>query len=116
MDLETESWRDSSGDLLTAALIGAALGAGTAFLLQQGWQHRDDVGELARGAGRLVRRRPKSAWERARGLADRMDLGDARDQVHNAVEAVREAVSDAVRDELRGLRKTIRRQRRRFGS
>jgi len=113
--METESWRESSGDLLTAALIGAAIGAGTAFLLQQGWQHREDVGELARGAGRLVRRRPKSAWERARGFADRVDLGDARGQVRDAVDSVREAVSDAVRDELRGLRKSVRRQRRRFG-
>jgi hypothetical protein len=56
-------------------------------------------------------RRPGRAARGARQLAERLDLGEAREQIHDAVEAVR----DALGAELRDFRKSLRRKRRRFG-
>jgi hypothetical protein len=50
MDLDDE--REQQYDLLTAALIGAAVGAGITLLLRKGPSGRRPVGPLARYAGR----------------------------------------------------------------
>lgn len=50
MGLDDE--REQQYDLLTAALIGAAVGAGITFLLRRGPSGRRPVGPLARYAGR----------------------------------------------------------------
>ena len=50
MDLDDE--REQQYDLLTAALIGAAVGAGITLLLRRGPSGRRPVGSLGRYAGR----------------------------------------------------------------
>ena len=50
MDLDDE--REQQYDLLTAALIGAAVGAGITLLLRRGPSGRRPIGPLARYAGR----------------------------------------------------------------
>jgi hypothetical protein len=50
--MEVDEEREQQYDLLTAALIGAAVGAGITLLLRRGPSGRRPVGPLARYAGR----------------------------------------------------------------
>jgi hypothetical protein len=50
--MEVDEEREQQYDLLTAALIGAAVGAGITLLLRKGPSGRRPVGPLARYAGR----------------------------------------------------------------
>src|SRR3954464_4319777 len=51
-DMELDEEREQQYDLLTAALIGAAVGAGVTLLLRRGPSGRRPVGPLVRYAGR----------------------------------------------------------------
>lgn len=106
--------RDEQYDLLTAALIGVAVGAGTALLISA------LVPEPPRGVERAMRRGRKLA---ARGgkLASRGSRAAlaapeaAREQLGAYLESAREAIADTVEAELKDLRRSIRRRRRRLG-
>jgi len=76
-----------SAQLVTAALLGAALGAGLVYAISQN--------SRGRKFGPTVRRLRRNVAEYA---------GSAREAIDNAVET-----------ELKDLRRSIRRQRKRFG-
>jgi gas vesicle protein len=99
--------RDEQYDLLTAALIGVAVGAGTALLLSA------LAPERPVGVRRAMRKGRKLA---ARG--GKVALGApeaAREQLGAYLESAREAIADTVEAELKDLRRAIRRRRRRLG-
>lgn len=121
-------------DLLTAAIIGMAVGAGIALLLRRGpdgsRRLAPVVGAVGRGArwasdslepaAKWTRRRAKrgAKWARKRGehLAESVPaLDGVTDTVRDYLDAAREAINDTVEDEIKGLRKAIRRQRKRIG-
>lgn len=79
--------RRYSAELLTAAIVGAAVGAGLVYLMSE-------------------RRGGRSLQPMVRRL--RRNLADY-------VGSAREAIDDAVSSELKDLRRSIRRQRKRFG-
>ena len=118
--------RDQQYDLLTAAVLGAVIGAGAALLLRRGPTGRRPISPLARVAGGAAvgaakwankRGRRGARWAAKRGgeLWDRVPVDDMRDEIGDAVDAAREAVADVVETELKDLRKAIRRQRKRLG-
>lgn len=111
-------------DLLTAALLGAMVGAGAALMF----------GRLGGGRKKTLRRRVSTAAQtgakRARGwgrrsakwaastgedLIDRVPANEVRKQVADYFENVKEAIDDTVSHELDDLRKSIRRQRKKLG-
>ena len=101
--------RDEQYDLLTAALIGMAVGAGTALLLSALTPERPRPTRVQR------------AMKRGRKLAVRGGVAAkampeaARDQIGGYLESAREAIADTVEAELKDLRRSIRRRRRRLG-
>ena len=141
MDLD----REEQFDLLTAAVIGLALGAGIALLLRRGPEGVRPITPVMRGVGRGARMagvagltgahwagealEPAAKWTRKRAkrgarwardhgeeLAERLpDLEDVTDGVREYMDAAREAINDTVESEIKGLRKAIRRQRKRVG-
>jgi hypothetical protein len=113
MSDETEETRDDAretGTLLTAALIGAAIGAGLGLLASRAIDEDSGVSVLMRTASkrasRELRRRSSAAGEA---------IGDARDAAAEFASRAREAFEDVLQREVRQLRKAARRQRRRFG-
>jgi len=118
--------RDQQYDLLTAAVLGAMIGAGAALMLRRGPSGRRPILPVARAAGGAAvgaarwankrgRRGAKWAAKRGSQLWDRVPVEAVREELGDAIESAREAVSDAVESELRDLRKAIRRQRKRLG-
>jgi hypothetical protein len=81
--------RRRNAEVVTAAILGAAVGAGLVYLLAQ------RSGRGGRALGPMMRSLPRNVAEYA---------GSAR-----------EAIDDAVESELKDLRRSIRRQRKRFG-
>lgn len=102
--------RDHQYDLLTAALLGAALGATAAMLIGTGMR-----GSQRSQTQRIMRRGRKWATSRGRAIGSALDPSDVKEQMGDALASAREAISDAVDGELRDLRKAMRRQRRRLG-
>ena len=142
--MELDEEREQQYDLLTAAIIGAAVGAGVTLLLRRGPSGRRPVGPLIRYAGRgaalagaaglggakwagdrglegarwagpRAKRGLRTAVERGEDLIDRIPLDDVVDQVRDYVDTAKDAINDAVKDELNDLRKAVRRQRKRIG-
>ena len=125
-DRERASERDQQYDLLTAAVLGAMIGAGAALMLRRGPSGRRPLAPFARvaggaavGAARWANKRGRrgARWAAKRGeeLWDRVPVDAVREEIGDALEAAREAVTDVVESELRDLRKAIRRQRKRLG-
>lgn len=113
-------------DLLTAALIGLAVGVGTTLLVRRGPSGRRPVSPFLRGAAvgarwagvgaaRLGAR--GASWARDAGaeLWDRIPRDEIRDHVRDYLGKAQEAIDDVVETELRDLRHALRRQRRRLG-
>ena len=118
--------RDHQYDLLTAAVLGAMIGAGAALLLRRGPSGRRPLSPVARvaggaavsaarWAGRGGRRGARWAAKRGEQLWDRVPVDAVREEIGDALDSAREAVADVVESELRDLRKAIRRQRKRLG-
>lgn len=104
-------------DLLTAALLGAAVGATVTYLLRRGPRGSRPLVAGAMGVAGGARRGARLLRRQRRGLDAR-----ARDAMHDAGEHLRdylgrarETIDDVVDSELRSLRKAIRRQRKRVG-
>jgi gas vesicle protein len=125
-DRERGSGRDQQYDLLTAALLGAMIGAGAALLVRRGPTGRRPLTPLARAAGGAAvgaakwagtRGRRGARWAAKRGgdVWDRVPVDAVREEIGDAIDAAREKVADVVESELRDLRKAIRRQRKRLG-
>ena len=142
--MEADEGREQQYDLLTAAIIGAAVGAGITLLLRRGPSGRRPVGPLMRYAGRgatlagiaglegarwaggraaegarWVAPRAKAGFrtavDRGEDLIDRIPVDDVVEQVRDYVDTARDAINDVVKDELNDLRKAVRRQRKRIG-
>jgi gas vesicle protein len=96
--------------LLTAALIGAAIGASATLLLRRPQRVVPRRGVIA-AAGAGARR----AGQGARRAAEQLHPDELRDHLHRFVESARDAINDAVADEIRDLRKSVRRQRKKLG-
>lgn len=131
-------------DLLTAALIGVAVGVGATMLLRRGPSGSRPIVPAARAAGRGARwagehgltgarwaseqgltgakwagkrgsRGARWAADQAEDLWDRVPAEDIQETVGEYLSAAKETVEDAVQSELRDLRKAIRKQRKRLG-
>ena len=113
-------------DLLTAALIGATIGAGLTFMLRRGPSGRRPgtpiMLGMSRGAGwagkhalRLGTRGARWAADRGEDLWDRVPRDEIREHVSDYIGRARETIDDAVESELKMLRRAIRRQRKRLG-
>ena len=142
--MELDEAREQQFDLLTAALIGAAVGAGITLLLRRGPSGRRPVGPLVRYAGRgaalagiaglegakwaggraaegarwaapRARRGFNTAVERGGELIERVPVDDMIEQVRDYADTARDAINDVVKDELNDLRKAVRRPRKRIG-
>jgi hypothetical protein len=120
------SERDQQYDLLTAAVLGAMIGAGAALMLRRGPTGRRPISPLAtaaaggavtaaRWAGKRGRTGARWAAKRGGELWDRVPVDAVREELGDALDSARDAVADVVETELRDLRKAIRRQRKRLG-
>jgi hypothetical protein len=105
-----EGTRDAQYDLLTAALIGAAIGATATLLIRRGPSGERPVSPLLRGA-------TGAAWARRRGadLVDRIPVERIEHDVREAVGEAQERIDGFVRHELRDLRRAVDRRRRDLG-
>lgn len=114
--------REQQYDLLTAALLGLAIGAGTTLLLRSGpsggrpitpavrWAKRGaKVG--ARWAGRGAR----YAWDRGVDAWERVPREEIEERLREYFDSARDAIEDAVQHELQDLRRSIRRRRKKLG-
>jgi gas vesicle protein len=119
---EGEIGRDAQYDLLTAALIGAAIGATATLLLRRGPSGQRPVTPVMRGAkwagrGAAAAGMAGAKWAREHGsdLIDRIPMDRIEHDVRESVGEARDRVDAFVQHELRDLRKALRRQRRRLG-
>lgn len=117
---------DEQYDLLTAALIGVAIGVGTTLLVRRGPTGRRPVSPFLRGAAegakwaglgaaRLGAR--GASWARDAGseIWERIPREEIREHVRDYLGKAHEAIDEVVESELRDLRKALRRQRKRLG-
>ncbi len=118
----TGAERDAQYDLLTAALIGAAIGATATLLLRRGPSGERPVAPVLRGAkwaGEAALRggAAGAGWAKTRGseLLDRLPSDQIEHEVRETVSEARERIDGFVRSELSDLRRALRRQRKRFG-
>ncbi|HEX6632231.1 MAG TPA: YtxH domain-containing protein [Gemmatimonadaceae bacterium] len=101
--------RDAQYDLLTAALIGVAVGAGAALLISASMPHRPPPTPMRRAW------RKGAKVVRKQGVMGLVAPEALRDQVKDYLDSARDTVTDTVESELKDLRRAIRRQRRRLG-
>ena len=118
---EDEISRDEY-DLLTAALLGALVGAGMTMLFRRGPKGYRPVGPMMRATGRGLRTAGIASAKGARWLGDRgeelwdrVPREEIAERVGGYLETAREAIDDAVSHEVSDLRKAIRRRRRKLG-
>ncbi|HEY0971141.1 MAG TPA: hypothetical protein VGE02_09255 [Gemmatimonadales bacterium] len=99
--------RESQYDLLTAAVLGVALGAAATLLIGAGMRRPEPhpIRSAIARSGRQGLKRAGSALS-----PDTMRL-----QVAELMDSARDAVTDAVESELKDLRRSIKRKRRRLG-
>lgn len=95
-EMELDEEREQQYDLLTAALIGAAVGAGVTLLLRRGPSGRRPVGPLLRYAGRGAALAGMAGMGGARWAGDR-GLEGARWAGERAMEGARWAAPRARR-------------------
>jgi hypothetical protein len=114
--------RDAQYDLLTAALIGAAIGATATLLLRRGPSGQRPVAPVLRGAKFAGRSAIKAGgvgarWARDRGeeLVERIPVDRLEHDVRETVGEARDRIDGFVQHELRDLRRALRRQRKRLG-
>jgi hypothetical protein len=100
--------REEQYDLLTAALLGVAVGAAAAMLVSASIPRRQvhPLRQAARRGGKLAQRGGRAAMAAPEVV---------REQVGEYLSSAREAITDTVEAELKDLRRSIRRQRRRLG-
>ena len=109
-------------DLLTAALLGLAIGAGTTYLLRRGPSGRRPIAPAWRAASagalagaRLAGRGAHVAWDRGVDAWDRIPREEIGARVRDYFESARETIDSLVESELKDLRRAIRRQRKKLG-
>lgn len=110
--------REAQYDLLTAALLGLAIGAGTTLLFRAGPSGKRPIGpawRAARKGARLAGRGARFAWDRGVDAWERIPREEIEEKVRDYFEAARDSIEDFVESELKDLRKAIRRRRRKLG-
>lgn len=118
--------REHQYDLLTAALIGATIGAGLTYVLRRGPSGRrpvapviERVGQGASWAGhhaaKLGLRGARWAAARGEDAWDAIPRREIREHVSDYLGKARDAIDDVVESELHDLRRAVRRQRKRLG-
>jgi hypothetical protein len=118
--------RDQQYDLLTAALMGAALGAGLTFMLRRGPTGRRPIMPALEGAGRGLKWAGKGAWtagrrgakwaeETGEDLWEKVPRDEIRRGVRHGYDSAKDSIDGVVESELRSLRKAIRRRRKQLG-
>ena len=114
--------REAQYDLLTAALIGAAIGATATLLLRRGPSGQRPVAPIMRGAkwagrGAVLGASRGAKWARSHGsdVLDRIPMDDIEENVRDSVNEARERIDGFVRSELGDLRRALRKQRKRLG-
>lgn len=128
-----EDTHEEEYDLLTAALIGLAVGAGLTYMLRRGPSGRRPMtpvmlgmgrgatwaGKKAARAGRVGARwtakQGSEMWDRVPRDEIRETMADYRDNVADYLGRARDAIDDVVESELKDLRRAVRRQRKRLG-
>ena len=117
---------DEQYDLLTAALIGVAIGVGTTLLVRRGPSGARPLSPMLRGAAkgakwagvgaaRLGARGASWARDTGSDLWEKIPRDEIRDHVRDYLGKAHEAIDDVVETELRDLRRALRRQRKRLG-
>jgi hypothetical protein len=112
-DRDDATGLDGPYDLLTAALLGVAIGVGTTLLLRRGPSGRRPIAPLVGGATMPVRVAGRTVTRAFREPPTRRAAVER--QVRSFLDAARERIDDAVESELRDLRGAIKRQRKRLG-
>lgn len=114
--------REAQYDLLTAALIGAAIGATATLLLRRGPSGHRPIEPVLRGASHAGRSAMEASaagakWARSRGgeLLERLPIDRIEHDVRDTVGAARDRIDGFVQHELRDLRRALRAQRKRMG-
>lgn len=103
--------REHQYDLLTAALLGAALGAAATLLIGTGVSRRQPRSPVRRA----LRQGGKWASTRSAAIGGALRPDALRGQMGDVLSSARESIADVVDSELRDLRKKLRRERRRIG-
>jgi hypothetical protein len=112
--------------LLTAALMGVALGAGITYMLRRGPTGRRPIAPALESAGRGLKWAGLQAWksgsrgakwagEQGEELWDRVPREEIRRGVGQALESARDSMEDVVDSELRSMRRALRRRRKQLG-
>jgi hypothetical protein len=108
--------------LLTAALLGLAIGAGTTLLFRRGPSGLRPIGPAigvatmgARAGARLAGRGARYAWKRGQDAWNRIPRDEIEEKVRDYFESARDTIDHLVESELRDLRRAIRRQRKKLG-
>ena len=130
---DREEQREEQLDLLTAALIGVAIGVSATMLFRRGPRGTRPVVPMLRAAGRGAvwagrhgmegarwggsQAARAAGWARDRGeeLWERVPVDEARERVADYLEDARDAIAEAVESEVDDLRKAVRRQRKKLG-
>jgi gas vesicle protein len=119
---ESGAGRDAQYDLLTAALIGAAIGATATLLMRRGPSGERPVSPVLRGAGAASKSALRAGaagavWAREHGgeLLDRIPADRIESEVRDTIGAARDRIDGFMRQELRGLRRALRNQRKEMG-
>ena len=114
--------REAQYDLLTAALLGLAIGAGTTLLLRRGPGGSRPIAPMwkgarkgARVAGRLAGRGARYAWDKGVDAWDQVPREEIAERMREYFDTAREHIDDYVESELKDLRRAIRRQRKKLG-
>jgi hypothetical protein len=105
--------RDAQMDLVTAALIGLAVGVSATLLLRRGPRGVRPIGPVMRAAARASQRGARWVRDRGEDAWDRVPHDEIADQVQDYARSARKAIDRAVHDELRTLRRALRQQARR---
>lgn len=110
--------REAQYDLLTAALVGLAIGAGTTLLLRRGPGGRRPIGpawRATRAGAKLAGRGARYAWDRGVDAWDKIPREEIGERVRDYFDSARETLDELVHSELRDLRRAIRRRRKKLG-
>src|SRR5687767_2554022 len=110
--------REQQYDLLTAALLGLAIGAGTTLLLRRGPSGRRPIGpawRAARRGAKLAGRGARVAWEHGADVWERLPREEIEERVRDYFESARDTIDGLVESELKDLRRAIRRRRKKLG-
>lgn len=114
--------REQQYDLLTAALLGLAIGAGTTLLLRRGPSGGRPIAPAwrvakrgAREGARLAGRGARYAWDRGVDAWDRIPRDEIEEKMREYFDSARDFIEHTVEDELQDLRKAIRRRRKKMG-